>query len=617
MRSYQALLADLSLRNRLLLLVIASLLPLLLLAGVAGSLLQQQQRRYAEATMRQTVRLLSSHVDRELGSAANTVQAIARGASEGTLGVADVGRFTRASAQILQANRMWLDINLLDLRGQPLIRVSGPTDVPALDETLSDVDLQRVLASSKPIIGQLQHSAPPLRVPIRSAVVIGGKPRYILVVNVGAEMFASYLHFPELDQANAVTIFDPVNRVAARFPDNDRYAGTAINAPLGTELARSGEGWRMAVGADGRPIYGAYIRSPQTGWGVAFSVPRQAVDARLQGAYSVLAIGLVLSVLIGAMAATLFARQITEGIAALRNAANLLGERRPFGVPMTSVPDFRSLGKALSSAAQARSAAEASLEAERLAAEAANRQKDELLAMLARKNEELERFAYLASHDLQTPLRAVSNFTELLQRDLSGQLSVRQADWLARVLDATQRMHALITDLLSYASADRVGPLERVRLDDELAQALALLTDAIDETRANVTVMPLPEVDGHAVQLRQVLYNLVANALHHSGERPPHVTITSRVVDGENEISVSDDGVGIHARHHEDIFGIFRRLDRHRPGTGIGLALCRRVVELHGGRIRVESVPGHGSTFRFTLPLAPTRDPAGDSPSRP
>lgn len=225
---------------------------------------------------------------------------------------------------------------------------------------------------------------------------------------------------------------------------------------------------------------------------------------------------------------------------------------------------------------------------------------------LLRSNLELERFAYIAAHDLQTPLRSISGFVQILQKDYAGRLDGKGNDLIQRVVDNVVRMRTLIQDLLVYARIDSPGrpfrPVDLARLFDEVAATLA---PQARETGGEVTRGPLPVVSGDRGQLAQVFRNLLDNGFKYRSAAPPRVQVEARPAgEGEWLISFRDNGIGIAPRHQERIFEIFRRLHTQQsyPGTGIGLAFCRRVIERHGGRIWVESGPGEGSIFHFTLP---------------
>ena len=224
---------------------------------------------------------------------------------------------------------------------------------------------------------------------------------------------------------------------------------------------------------------------------------------------------------------------------------------------------------------------------------------------LARSNHDLEQFAYVASHDLQEPLRAVAGPLQLLQRRYEGQLDARADEFIGHAVDGATRMQALIDDLLSYSRVGRLDdPKAPVQSADALELALKNLSVVIQETGAKVTHDSLPVVLGIPTQLGLLFQNLIANAIKfRSSDRPPRVHIRAEQAGDEWRFSVADNGIGIAQQYFERIFVIFQRLHTRReyPGTGLGLALCKRIVEHHGGRIWLQSTPGEGTTFFFTL----------------
>lgn len=223
---------------------------------------------------------------------------------------------------------------------------------------------------------------------------------------------------------------------------------------------------------------------------------------------------------------------------------------------------------------------------------------------LARSNADLSQFAYVASHDLKEPLRTVTTHVQLLSRRLGDGVAPEVSESMRYVIEGARRMNDLISDLLLYSSVGRSDTvLAEVDLGSVLRKVLANLEVVVHETGAEVTVDPLPRVMGNGAQLVQVLQNLLGNAIKFRGERSPRIHVSATPRDGRVVVSVRDNGIGIDPAHHDRIFAMFQRLHRRDqyPGTGIGLALCKKIVERHGGRIWLESEPGLGSTFSFTL----------------
>jgi PAS domain S-box-containing protein len=228
-------------------------------------------------------------------------------------------------------------------------------------------------------------------------------------------------------------------------------------------------------------------------------------------------------------------------------------------------------------------------------------------AELRRANKDLGQFAYSASHDLQEPLRTIKIYSELLSDHLSAEVEGEAAEFLNFLRTAATRMEMLVHDLLAYTQVTTVEePLEQVDMNETLVDVIANLGGAITESGANVTCDKLPSVRAHKTHMRQLLQNLIGNAVkYRSEDRKPAIHIGAERLDGQWVFTVRDNGIGIQPEFREQIFGLFSRLhntDRY-DGTGIGLAICQRIIERYHGRIWVESEPGCGSEFRFTLPV--------------
>lgn len=227
-----------------------------------------------------------------------------------------------------------------------------------------------------------------------------------------------------------------------------------------------------------------------------------------------------------------------------------------------------------------------------------------LNAKLAESNADLERFAYVASHDLQEPLRSVTRYVQMLEKRYANELDDKATGYIGRAVEGTKRMQALILSLLDYA---RVGSRGEMFTSVDVASVLegvaSDLSARIADAGATVTWDGLPRVVADEDQLGQLLQNLIGNALKFRGETAPEVRVSAEAVDGAWSFAVSDNGIGIEPEYAEQIFEIFQRLHGRGSydGTGIGLAVCRKIVQRHGGRIWVDSRPGEGATFHFTI----------------
>lgn len=225
---------------------------------------------------------------------------------------------------------------------------------------------------------------------------------------------------------------------------------------------------------------------------------------------------------------------------------------------------------------------------------------------LEASNIELQQFAYVASHDLQTPLRAICGYSQFLQSDCSEGLDSAGQKYLQRIVENTQRMQSLIQDLLAFSRVEtKANPFSKVNMNEVFDETLKML--AFDEVQAPcITKSELPIVYGDRSQLMQLLMNLIGNAIKYRGDSPLKVFVGAQRKEKDWIISVKDNGIGIESKYFTQIFEIFRRLHNKSqyPGTGIGLALARRIVHRHGGEVWVESTPGKGSTFSFNLKSA-------------
>ena len=226
--------------------------------------------------------------------------------------------------------------------------------------------------------------------------------------------------------------------------------------------------------------------------------------------------------------------------------------------------------------------------------------------LLARNNADLEQFAYAASHDLQEPLRMITNYSQLLLRGYRGSLDDQAGLCVNYITQGAKRMRELLADLLSYTQLGAEGerPAETIDLSSVYEKVIQNLKAAVEESGAVVTSDRLPFAPGHETHFIQLLQNLIGNSIKYRSAGPPHIHVAAEKQDGHWRLAVTDNGIGIPPAYHQQIFRVFKRLHGTQiPGTGIGLAICQRVVERNGGRIWVESEPNRGATFYFTLPV--------------
>ncbi|MGC2773504.1 MAG: ATP-binding protein, partial [Candidatus Sulfotelmatobacter sp.] len=229
---------------------------------------------------------------------------------------------------------------------------------------------------------------------------------------------------------------------------------------------------------------------------------------------------------------------------------------------------------------------------------------------LARSNADLEQFAYVASHDLQEPLRMVTAYTQLLGERYRGKLDENADKFIGYATEGAQRMQVLIQDLLAFSRVGRSGSASvSVDCNAVMKEVLQTLAAAIQESGAVVNHAELPAVWADRTQVAQVFQNLMGNAIKFRGEAPPMISVQAEKAGELCQFSVNDNGIGIAPEYTQNIFVVFQRLHARTeyPGNGIGLAICKKIIEHNGGRIWVESQPGSGSSFKFTLPC-PSHD---------
>jgi signal transduction histidine kinase len=227
---------------------------------------------------------------------------------------------------------------------------------------------------------------------------------------------------------------------------------------------------------------------------------------------------------------------------------------------------------------------------------------------LARSNEELQHFAYIASHDLQEPLRMIASFLQLLNLEYGNRIDDEGKEYIRFAVNGAGRMQALIEDLLTYSRVDTKGKeFGSTDMEEVFERVILDLQKIIEESGATVTHDPLPTIKADSLQMMQLLQNLINNGIKFRREEPPRVHVSARREDGQWHFRVSDNGIGIEPEYQGRIFIIFQRLHTRDeyPGTGIGLAVCKRITDRHGGNIWVESETGRGSTFHYTIPVDP------------
>lgn len=420
---------------------------------------------------------------------------------------------------------------------------------------------------------------------LRGALLVRQMEEHALLVQTAAEVSHAASSILDPD----VLIQQVVDLARERF--DLCYAGLFLSDPDGKWAvlrAGTGEAGRRMLAEDHRLEIGG---TSMIGWCIAHKQPRIALDV---GREAVRFENPLLPETRSEMALPLVSRGEAIGALTIQSAHEAAFSEDDIAVLQTMADQ---LANAIANARLYDQAQKEIVE---------RKQAEQALAEQARRlDAELEQFANVAAHDLQEPLRLIASYSQLLKRRYEGQLGKDADEFIAHAVGGATRARDLINDLLKYSQIETRGkPFGRTDCSTALEQALVNLEMMITETGATITHDDLPTVNADAGQIKTLFQHLIHNAIEFRNDQPPLIHISTERRDGMWEFSVQDNGIGIEAHYFERIFRIFRRLHtpEDHPGTGIGLAICKKIVERHGGCIWVESEPGQGSTFTFTLP---------------
>jgi signal transduction histidine kinase len=359
----------------------------------------------------------------------------------------------------------------------------------------------------------------------------------------------------------------------------------------------------------GQKVLAAYQYLPSLGLGLVVKVNLREAFSPVRRLLLIAVLTTFFVLILGLAAALVFAGFISKPIKKLHEGTEILSAGNlDYRIKIATSDEIGRLAEAINSMAdnlQKTMASRDELNSEikfRKEAEEAVKQAAE---ELARSNADLQKFANIASHDLQEPLRIIASFLQLLSKRYKGKLDAEADEFIAYAVDGAVRLQTMINNLLEYSRVESFGKTpEAVDSETVFARALLNLKMLIEETGTVVTHQPLPVVPADAEQFLRVFQNLLNNAVKFRGRELPRIHVSALRKDGKWVFAVRDNGIGVEAQYRERIFEIFQRLEgRKYPGTGMGLAICKRIVERHGGEIWVESEPGKGSVFYFTIPV--------------
>lgn len=572
-------------------LVIACVIPVWLFGLYTSMAAYHRDRHALEETLLTAARMQTALLERKLASAEAALQALSLSPS---LDTGDLVAF-RTQAQAVSDYSSALNIVLLNDAGAQIVNTltapgaALPTQPPPFFAT--------VMATAKPVqsdlfVGPVSHR--PL-VALTVPVFRQGRIAYILAMSLDASQLGNLLTQAQFPPSWVVAILDKGGTIVARSQQAEKFVGQKSVQPVLDARARQQLGVLEAQTLEGIHTLAAYSSSELSDWTVVVGVPRDLFisDLRWSLAYSM---ALAVAVLLAALfLARWMGNRISDPVRALVPLATALGRNEIVTETSLGLREADDVGAALAQAS--------------LLIHKRTKERDESYhreSGLLEANTELEQFAYAASHDLREPLRMVSSYIALLGRRYADRLDAEGREFLEFARDGAQRMDGMVLDLLELSRVGRSGdPFAPISLTDVVAVAVENLALTITENAAHITIAPdLPVVTGSRSELVRLVQNIIGNALkYRHGERPPVLNVAVNKAEREWVLSIADNGIGIAPEYFDRIFKIFQRLHTRKDyeGSGIGLAICKKIVEHHGGRIWLESVPDSGTTFFIAL----------------
>jgi len=591
-------------RQYLAILVLAAFLPVAGLALALFSLSMHGEYEVAWQRAEARTTFIAAAVQTQMDALAGTLDVLS---ASPALTQGDFVGF-HGQARIITGERVDA-VSLIRPDGVTILNSRVPPGQPTPSFSVPVEEVARALGENKTVVSRIFLGATSKRAifAMIKPVQVQGRP-HALAVGLFASRFEPLIN-RTLPPWNAA-LQDAAGTPLAEFPREGAVFGTT-QAQILEALAYADRGRITALQSDGTEQLVAFERIPFSQWIALSSLPRNAVQGPARQTALIYAFGALVLSIPSVLLAGWLGLKLARSMQTIARFASTLGAEHEKPEPPPERSACRELdvvAERLEMAACDVAARDAQLRQQRDLAEQRADQIRRQSEDLARSNTDLEQFAYVASHDLREPLRMVSSFLTLLERHLGDKLDGEAREFMDFARNGAVRMDQMILDLLQYSRVGRIeSDVEDVDLGSVVGYALAELAPVVNETKAVVRIEgALPHVAGHPRELARLMQNLVANALkYRAADRVPEITISAARLDAAVwQVSVADNGIGIDQQFHQRIFNIFQRLHtRERyEGNGIGLAICKKVVEHHRGRIWVDSSLGHGATFHFTLP---------------
>ena len=571
------------LRSHLLALTLATLAPMAVFAVVLAVRIVQREQTVFRNMAREQTRTLSTAVDAALRGHVTSLRTLA---ASRHLAADDLQEFWDQAQRTLATQPGWRALNLALPDGRRVLQTGTPFGAP-LPNVHEPESLLEVVSTSSPAIGDLvQHRSAKL-FSVRLPVPHDGSVRYVLSAAIDPDDVLALLQSQRLPSDWVAVVVDGARRIVARTHDHEQLLGVDAATSLQRALDAADHGWFRGRTLEGTEVYTPFHRSGFSGWTVAVGIPAGVVEASAERAAWLVAMGITAALLAAFGAASLVSRRLLRPIASLADAANELGRGGTTAPTASGLHEVDAVGRAMAAAADAIAEREQALRA-------ADRAKDQFLAMLG--------------HELRNPLAALSSAATVLRAERSVPDQARAAS--AAIARQVRHMTRLLDDLLDVSRVTS----NKIRLTREPRDLGALATRALrslrlagrlDRHRVEIDVEPA-WIDGDEARIEQIVANLVENAVKYSpdGRR---IRVQVRAAQDHCSLEVEDDGIGIPADLLPRVFELFvqgeRGLDRSAGGLGIGLTLVHQLTKLHGGTVTAHSDgAGHGARFTVALP---------------
>lgn len=597
-----------SIRGRLALLVLAITVPAAVLVAVLTRQAYENELAAVARHLLVTTRTLATLVERKFDASEALLRSLE---SLPALEHDDIPSFEARVRATVPGRNQW--VVLLDATGHQLVntRLSPGAPLPLSGQ---ESDFWAALRGGQRYVSNVFVGAV-AREPVLSVsvpVMRHGMMKYALTLVMLPSALAEAIAMDQISQGEIMAVVDRKGTVAARSRGAERFVGMKATPDMVAAVTSQSSGVIESVTLEGIPTISAFSRCPTIGWTAAMGAPRAEIYASAQSLLRLAATWSAVLIGLAGLAAVWIWRSVVRGMDVLVLETERAGAGNVSPGRLTGLEEIDRVAMVLRDTAERLSLRERDLKHlnETLEERVATRTSELAAAntALVSANRELDDFARVASHDLREPLRSISAFAEIVREENGAQLDETGRSYLDRVCAATKRLSSLLDSILAYskASSAPLATFETVDLNETVAEVQQDCLHRLTSTRGRIEAGKLGSVCGDPKQLHQLLLNLISNALKfHRPGVPPVVTIQSRRKGRMLHLTVTDNGIGFAQSAADRIFAPFERVDRSYEGSGVGLAIVRRIAERHGGTVCASSTPGVGSRFEVILPIEP------------